>query len=234
MNAPSGARRFYLTVLSAVTALLFTGAFAHAQSTLYQLDWQQIFNNSAGSTDSQDNWVANSFTVSATGTHIVSISLPLAGTSDHGQGFTNQAISALIYQGFDLHDPTAGGGLMLLGRTDTTITTKYGDIVTLTLNPPVDVASGSIIYAAVLLPGIPPDHFPFYLDISSGSGNLGTTALGRSFFDVGLTFGGAYDVNQLPDNSANITVMGGGHPVLGPGIQNSGNLALWVNATTGM
>jgi hypothetical protein len=59
-----------------------------------------------------------------------------------------------------------------------------------------------------------------------------TQALGQSFFDVALTVGGTYDLDQLPANSANITVFGGVHPVLGnaPGdVQAPGNLPLWVN-----
>jgi hypothetical protein len=211
--------------------MLLTIASARAQSTLYQLDWGNLFNDSASDTDTQDNWVANSYMVNSTGTHMVSISLPIAGSYPERQGFSNQAISALIYKGADLYDPTAGGGLVLLSRTDTKITSKFGDIVTLTLDNPVDLNPGDIIYVAVLIPGVPPNKYPFYIDVAGGGFNLGTNPLGQSFFDVGLTSGGPYDVNQLPANSAHVTVLGGTHPVLGPGIQPPGNLPLWVNAT---
>src|SRR5438270_5547891 len=119
MNRPFGRRNLYLSVAGAFTVLLFTGTFAHAQH-FFQLDWGQGFNNSASS-DTEDNWVANSFPVSnADRTHIVSISLPIGDT------FTNQPISGLIYQGYDLQDPTAGGGLVLKARTDTTFTSTPG------------------------------------------------------------------------------------------------------------
>jgi hypothetical protein len=87
--------------------------------------------------------------------------------------------------------------------------------------------AGDIFYAAVLIRGVPANKFPFYLD-TAATGPLMTVAVGRSFFDAGLTFSGPYDVNQ---GSANVTVMGGAHPVLGGGIQDAGNLALWANGT---
>jgi hypothetical protein len=178
--------------------------------------------------DTEDNWVANSFTAGSN-SHIVSVSLPIRGN------FTDQSITAFIYQGFDLFDPTAGGGLVLLGQTTTTITTTRGDIVTIPLSPPVDLNSGDIFYAAVLIPAVPSSVLPFYSDIMSspnGADPRNTTPLGRSFFDVALTPSGTFDVMQQV--SANITVFGGVHPVLGgaPGdVNDPGNLALWVKGT---
>jgi hypothetical protein len=224
MKRQFGRRSFYLTVLGAFTALLFTGTDAPAQR-LYNLDWAERFNDSAGN-ETEDNWVANSYTAASGATHIVSISFPI------NDAFTDQKISGLIYQGFDLNDPTAGGGLILLSQTDTTFTSTRGDIVTITLKTPVDLNVGDFFYAAVLIPGVPSNKFPFAND-TAGAG-LMTQPLGRSFFDVGLTFGGPYDINQLPANSANITVFGGVHPVMmgAPGdVQSPGNLALWVKAT---
>jgi hypothetical protein len=225
MNCQPGRRSFCLAVLSVLPALLFTGTSARAQ-TLYNLDWARRFNNSIG-TETEDNWVANSYRVRAGGTHIGAVSLPIGGN------YTDQPISALIYQGYDLLDPTAGGGLILLSQTDTTITTKTGDLLTLTLDNPVDLSVGDIFYAAVLIPGVTGDYFPFYNDIAAASPSqsiptVGTNPFARSFFDAGLAPGAPYDINQGSDN---ITVLGGTHPVLGPGIQTPGNLALWVNAT---
>jgi hypothetical protein len=136
----------------------------------------------------------------------------------------------LIYQGFDLYDPTANGGLVLMQRTDTTISTSGPTVVTIPLDTAVDFNVGDIMYAAVMMPQVPGSIFPFNDDIGIGSGLGGllqTQPLQRSFFDTGLTFGGPWDVNQ---GSANITVLGGVHPVVGIA-QDAGNLALWV---TGM
>src|SRR5438128_6846132 len=103
MKPRFGGGRFYGSVLCALVALLFTGTFARAQH-LFQLDWGMTFNN-APTNDSEDNWVANSFPINlADRTHVVSVTLPIGDT------FANQPISALIYQGFDLQDPTSGGG----------------------------------------------------------------------------------------------------------------------------
>jgi hypothetical protein len=214
MKRQLGRRSFLLTMLSALTALVFTSTFAHGQ-IFHALDWSERFNNSAGTSDVQDNWVANSYT-STNGESVVSITFPI------GDSFTNQPISALIYQGFDLMDPTAGGGLMLMGQKDTTLSGTPG-IVTITFDSPIKFNAGDIFYAAVLMPGVPPNKFPFYNDANYASRM-------RSFFDTGLTFGGPYDIHQLPDNSANITPLGGSHPVVGPGIQSAGALALWVNS----
>jgi hypothetical protein len=227
MNLRCRRNSFCVTMLVALAALLFTGTLARAQH-FFQLDWGGGFNNSAAN-DPEDNWVANSFPISnADRTHVVSISLPI------GDAFTNQSISALIYQGFDLQDPTVGRGLVLKSRTDTTFTSSPGTIITVTLDTPADFNVGDIVYVAVMIPGVPPTKFPFYSDTGTGSGLGGllkTTALGRSFFDVGLSIGGTWDVNQGSDF---ITVLGGTHPLLGPGVQSPGNLALWASATSGM
>ncbi len=148
---------------------------------------------------------------------------------------TNQPVSVFIYQGFDLSDPTAGGGLVLLGTTNTTITVTAGDLVTIPLNPPVDVNTGDIFYAAVMIPGVPSGgsgKYPWWVDTMDSARN--TTPLGRSFFDVGLGDpgsgqGGSFDVTK--QIIANITPFGQVHPVLGGGpndVVEPGNLSLWV------
>jgi hypothetical protein len=208
-------RKGFLSAVSALALLLLTGTFAHAQH-FYTLDWPQIFNNSATPTDTQDDWVANSYTVTSSGMNIVSISIPIYDS------FTNQTMTGLIYQGFDVADPTAGGGLLLKAQKDVTFTSP--GIVTITFDTPVAFNSGDIFYAAVLMRAVPANKYPFYNDTSYVRSPI------RSFFDTGLTFGGTYDINQLPDNSANITPLGGTHPVVGPGVQDPGTLALWVNA----
>jgi hypothetical protein len=211
-----GHRIFYASVFAALTAQLFAGTFADAQNVLgfYQLDWSGPINNSAGTTDTEDNWVANSYTARSGATHIASISLPIADT------FTNQAISALIYSGVDYTNPQAGPGLVLLSETDTTFSSTPGTLLTVELNTPVDLNVGDIFYAAVLMPGVPPLTYPFFFDSSRD--------LGQSFYDVGLSLGAPYDINQ---GSANITPFGGTHPVVGAAVP-AGTLALWVNATT--
>jgi hypothetical protein len=213
MQPPFTRRRLLESALGACVALLFAGTWAHAQG-FYQNDWTGRINTSASDSDTQDNWVANSFTARSGATHIASLSLPI------GAAFTNQAISALIYKGIDYTDPTIGPGLTLLSQTDTTFSSVAGTILTVKLDTPVDLNVGDNFYAAVLIPGVPPDKFPFWYDKDH--------VPGQSFFDVGLTSGAPYDVNQ---GSANITPFGGTHPVVGQAVP-AGTLALWVNATT--
>jgi hypothetical protein len=162
----------------------------------------------------------------------VAIYFPIAAA------FTNQPVQAFIYQGYDLLDPTAGGGIVVLGQTNTTITTQVGDIVTIPLNPPVDVNTGDIFYAAVMIPGVPGGNsgkFPWYVAIQDATYN--TTPIGHSFFDVGPGAlgsgqGGTFDITTQDVN--NITPFGQVHPVLGGGptdVVDPGNLALFVKGT---
>src|SRR5690349_15215434 len=118
-------RRLFEVVFGACMAL-FAATSAHSQG-FYQNDWSGPINNSQGDTDTQDNWVANSFTARSGATHIASITLPIADS------FTNQPISALIYTGINYTDPTVGPGLTLLSQTDTTFTSLAGTLLTIKL-----------------------------------------------------------------------------------------------------
>jgi hypothetical protein len=218
MSPPFGRTSFRLSVLAICSALQFTAASARAQ-VLYQLDSGNGglgFNNSFSLLDTEDNWVANSFQVVEGGTHLVSlIFLP-------GWYYTDQPITALVYKGSDLNDPTAGSGLILLTQTDTTITGNSSGYVEITLDAPVDLDVGDVFYTALLMRKVPANQFPFVEDLSN--------PLGQSFFDVGPNGQDSdWDPNQ---GSGNITILGGSHPVIGGGIQRQGNLVLRVRATT--
>lgn len=196
----------------AAAALMLAAPVASAQ-VVYQLDsgvFSERFNNSEG-TETEDNWVANAFAVVQGGTELVSIDYVI------GENFTGQPVTAVIYQGVDVTDPTAG--LTRLQTTDTTITGLRGDVVTITLDKPVDLNVGDVFYAALLIRGVTGDLFPFFNDT--------TAPQGQSFFDVGPTQGAPYDL----DFTDNATVNGGTHPVVGPGVQSPGNTAIRVNAT---
>jgi hypothetical protein len=202
-------------VLAGIVALVVAVPSARAQM-VYRWDdgtSTERFNNSEG-TETEDNWVANGFTVVDAGTRLLSIELPV------GDVFVNQAVSATIYMGADISDPSAGGGLVRLQTNDSTITTLGGDVVTLVFDPPVDLNVGDVFYASVLLPQVDGAHFPFYNDHNR--------VLNHSFFDVGPTQGAPYDL----DMTQNATVNGGTHPVVHAGVQSSGTTHLRVNATT--
>lgn len=178
----------------------------------------QFFNNSAG-TETEDNFVANSFTIVPGGTRLTAVNF-LAGP---GSITANQPATVAIYTASSLTDPHANGGLMPVATTTTTLAQEPAGppmSYTITLNQPVDLAVGQVFYAGLLLPAIPAKLDPFGVDPFS-------TDLHRSFFDVGPTMGAAYNV----DNTGNLTVLGGTHPVLGSGVQPAGNLVLTVAAT---
>ncbi len=215
-----------LRLVAVVAVLLGAGTIALAGS-VYQDDmWPppppdqyEIFNNSEG-TETEDNWVANSFQVVAEGTRLVSITFLL------GQNVTNQPVSAVIYMGADLYDPSAGGGLVRIATTNATLTASAG-FVTVPLDNPVDLNEGDIFYAALLMPSIPGSLFPFSMDYDFTNPGNSPPFLGQSFFDVGPNQGDPYDL----DMTQNATVAGGIHPVVGMA-QDAGNFVIRVNATT--
>lgn len=197
---------------AALTLVFFSFAAAAQADVIYQLDsgsYSTRFNNSA-TTETEDNWVANSFQVVSGGNHLSSLTF-------QADTLNNQVIDAAIYEGNSVTDPS---GLVLISTTSTTLTASAG-WNTIFLDKPVDLATGQIFYAALLLPNVQGGLFPFYEDTGS------ITPSGRSFFDVGPTVSGTYDLL----NTANATVLGGTHPLLGPGEQYAGNLSLRVNAS---
>jgi len=197
---------------TAVCALILGASIASAQ-VVYQWDtgvFGERFNNSEG-TETEDNWVANAFEVIDGGTELLSIDYVL------GESFTDRPVTAVIYQGVDISDPSAG--LTRIQTTDTTISGVRGAVVTITLDTPVDLNVGDVFYAALLIPGVTGNLFPFNNDTVSPQGH--------SFFDVGPKQGAPYDL----DMTANATVNGATHPVVGPMVQSPGNTALRVNAT---
>jgi subtilisin family serine protease len=171
---------------------------------------EEHFNNSLG-VETEDNWVANSFQVAPGGQILTSISFLL------GENYSNRAITALIYTGSSLTDPHAGSGLTRISTTDTTVSGVSGSFVTIPFNTAVTLPVGQVYWAAVLLRNVPGGQFPFWNDTNAPKG--------RSWFDVGPTQSGAYNV----DDTTRATVFGGSHPVLGGVAQQAGNLMLRVN-----
>jgi hypothetical protein len=210
-----------ISVLSALlvgVGLSMSGA--QAQLT-YQIDAipfatgsHEIFNNSQG-TETEDCWVANSFTVAASGTHLTSLSFVI------GSALTNQQVTVALYTGTSLTSPA--GLSRIVSSTNTTSVTGVGEsVATVAFGSPVDLPVGQIFYAALLIRTVPGTLFPFADD----SGNAASPApLGRSFFDVGATQGGTYDL----DVTSRATVLGGSHPVVTQA-QSAGNAAIRVNA----
>jgi hypothetical protein len=182
----------------------------------YQLDdgsSENNFNNSQG-VETEDNWVANSFQIAPGTQTLTGIQFLLSGN------YTSRAITALIYTGTSLTDPHAGSGLTLISETDTTFSGTNGSFVTIPLAAPLTLPMGQVFWAALLMRGVPGNQFPFNEDLDN--------PLGRSWFDVGPTQGGAYNVN----NTSNARVFGAtDHPVVPGGVQPPGNLMLRVNAT---
>jgi hypothetical protein len=174
------------------------------------------FNNSQG-TEAEDAFVANSFTVVPGGTHITAVNFLAEG----GHIPANQPVKVAIYEGSSLTDPHAGGGLVRVATGSTTLSASPpgGPLgYTIDLDQPVDLPVGQVFYAGLLLPNL--STFPFTIWAFS-------TPLGRSFFDVGPSIGSPYNL----DNTANLTVLGGTHPVVGANVQSPGNLVLGAVAT---
>ena len=174
------------------------------------------FNNSLGS-EAEDDFVANSYTVVAGGTHLASVSFLAEG----GSIPANQSATVAIYTGSSLTDPHAGSGLTRVATGTAVLTAAPAGApvsYSIPLAQPVDLPVGQVFYAGLLLPNV--TSFPFITWAFS-------TPLNRSFFDVGPTLGAPYNL----DNTSNLTVLGGTHPVVGAGVQSPGNLVLSAVAT---
>jgi len=199
-------------ILGMVAAAVMVGASVARADIVYRWDSGQFterFNNSQG-TETEDNWVANAFAVVDGGTRLLSIDYPM------GENFVARPVTAVIYMGVDISDPS---GLGRIQTTDTTVTGLRGDVATIVLDKPVDLNVGDVFYAALLIPGVTGDLFPFFNDTIAPQGH--------SFFDVGPKQGAPYDL----DMTQNATVNGGTHPVVNGGVQSAGNTWLRVNAT---
>jgi len=211
----------FLGFALAVVAVLAGSGIANAQ-VLYRNDDGSIgerFNNSDVA-EVEDNWVANSYTVIAGGTRLVSIDYPL------GETYSAQPATVAIYRGSDVHNPGAGGGLVLLQSNDVMITGSAGQTVTLSLGTPVDLNVGDVFYAAILIRNVPANLFPFNLQTTG-------TILGQSFWDVGPGTGpprmqtGPYVLT----NTSGATVNGALRATFSFPAQDPGNTHLRVNGT---
>jgi len=145
------------------------------------------------------------------------------GTAPGGGNFTLQ-VTVILYTGTSLTSPT--GLVRVVPATNTVTLTNQapGSLQTINFATPTFFNTGQIFYAAVLIRGVTGSTFPFASDLFT-PGPSPTNQL-RSFFDVGPTIGGAYNL----DNTANATRLGQNHPVLGGPAQSAANLVLRVNA----
>lgn len=207
------AKNFSVLIVITLATFLVAGTVARAD-VIYVYDSgvaTERFNNSEG-VETEDNWVANAFAVVDGGTRLLSIGYQL------GENFVDQPVTAVIYQGADISDPSAGGGLVRIQTTEALVTGPRMSLATIVLDTPVDLNIGDVFYAALLIRNVTGDLFPFYND--------GVGPQGHSFFDVGPAQSAAYDL----DVTGNATVLGAAHPVVGLA-QSPGNLFLRVNAT---
>jgi hypothetical protein len=210
-------RNFLVMVAGIAATMMVAGSTARAQ-VVYRWDngiFQERFNNSEGS-ETEDNWVANAFVVVDGGNRLLSIDWPM------GETYSAQAVTVAVYQGVDISDPSAGGGLVLLQTNDATVTGAQFSVANIPIDPPVDMNVGDVFYAAFLIrqvPSAPTCCYPFL--------NQTDAPAGHSFFDVGPAQGADYDITM----TQNATVNGGIHPVVDSGVQSAGNTHLRVNAT---
>ena len=211
--------------LSAIGCLLLCliSSAARAQVT-YQLDgWPpatgnyEIFNNSQG-TETEDDWVANSFTAVAGGNRLNSITFAV------GSALSSRPVTIAIYTGTSLTNPS-GLTRIVASTTNVNVTAAAGALQTIPFAAPVDLPVGQVFYAAMLMRGVPGNLFPYTDDHFTVGAS--PPIMNRSFFDVGPTQSAPYNL----DSTSNATVLGGAHPVVGAGVQSASNLVLRVNGS---
>jgi len=248
--------RFLCSCGLALAATLAVGLSARA-SHLYALYNPKTTNqafvtpfNNSFSDDTEDNFVANSFQTVAGGETLKSITVtygaPFSGFPS-GPGLpAGTQVTAAIYLGLSVTDPTAGGGLQRIDASTTTVplsaTKQYFPtafrppfsnvpvyVQTIQLARPVTLQPGQVFYAALLIRNVPDTVLPFFqlADLRPFGPYPPDAIEGQSFFDVGPTQGAPYDL----DNTQNLTVLGGNHPVVFTP-QSPGTLTLNVNAVS--
>lgn len=217
-------------IFTSLVTLCVATSFARAQVT-YQVDgWPpsgtttyEIFNNSVG-TETEDCWVANSFTAQAGGNRLNSLTFAL-GNANPSVPTLSLTVTATLYTGSSLTTPSGLSRIVASTNTVNLTNATTGSLQTIPFAAPIDLPVGQIFYAAILIRGVNGSTFPFVGDLFT-PGPSPTNQL-RSFFDVGPTQGGAYNL----DNTANATRLGLNHPVLGGAAQSQENLVLRVNGT---
>ncbi|MEP7013932.1 MAG: PEP-CTERM sorting domain-containing protein [Verrucomicrobiota bacterium] len=213
----------------AVAILLM--AVPGARALTYQLDgWPpagttqyEIFNNSVG-TETEDCWLANSFQVAPGGETINSLTFALGNANPSVTTLTLQ-VTVALYTGTSLTNPAGLVRIIPATNTVTLTNATTGSLQTINFATPTVLSAGQIFYAAILVRGVNGSTFPFASDFFT-PGPSPTNQM-RSFFDVGPTQGGSYNL----DNTGNATLLGGVHPVLGGSAQDAANLVLRVNAS---
>jgi hypothetical protein len=239
----------------AVAATLAAGLPARA-SHLYTLYNPKTTNqafvtpfNNSFSNDAEDNFVANSFQAVAGGEVLTSISVTYGApfrSFTGGPGLPpGTQVTAAIYTASSVTDPTAGGGLQRIDSSTTTVplsaTKQYFPtafkppfsnfpvyVQTIQLAQPVTLQPGQVFYAALLIRNVPDEVFPFFQLAQLGFGPYPPDAIvGQSFFDVGPQQSAPYDL----DNTQNLTVLGGNHPVVFE-VNSPGTLTLNVNSVS--
>ena len=183
----------------------------------------EIFNNSLG-TEVEDCWVANSYQVIAGGNVINSITFALGNTQNPVPTLSLQ-VTVVLYTGTSLTSPTGLVRIVPATNTVTLTNVPTGSLQTINFAVPTFLSTGQIFYAAIVIRGVTGVTFPFVSDLFTPGPSPANQL--RSFFDVGPTMGGAYNL----DNTANATRLGLAHPVLGGAAQSAANLVLRVNAS---
>src|SRR6185312_10529712 len=115
---------FAAAVVCAAIALLSITANRSGAQVTYSVTSAGVyagFNNSMGS-ETEDDFVANSFTVVAGGTHLTDV----VYMPTPGQVQANQSATVAIYTGSSLTNPSADGGLSRIIASTTSVTLASG------------------------------------------------------------------------------------------------------------
>lgn len=198
-----------LAVVAALAAVLPARA-SHLYTLYNPQTTSQLFNtpfNNSSGNEPEDNFVANSFQVVPGGEKLTSITVlygaPFNGFPS-GPGLPpGTQVTAAIYTGSSLTDPTAGGGLQRIVASTTTVplsATKtyipsafpppYNNYPvyqqTIQLAQPVVLQPGQIFYAALLIRNVPASVLPFF-ELAPLFMNPYPPGdiMDQSFFDVG-------------------------------------------------
>ncbi len=173
---------------------------ARANAYTYQID----NNNVAGSIgfqnslygESEDSWAANTFTATASGNKLTSISWLLNNGLNGLPNLTNSTAYYALYSG------TPTGGLTLVSSASANISSSIAEAeangtawITQSM-PAVTVTPGEQFTAAVMMLNVPSNAYPLSEDNSGTS----TSAGGSSYYDISSPFGTVNAYNMASPN----------------------------------
>ena len=137
------------------------GDYIYTLGEPVRLDGTGVYQEvNANFSTTEDNWAANSYRAIAASNVITGLRFRSTGW---GSGLP---VTPLLYAGNNLHDPNAGLTLVAQGPTISLTATNW-EFQNVAFSAPVEIPAGQIFYAALFIPQVPLDQYPWFANAGS-------------------------------------------------------------------